>query len=781
MKESYLAYPFWSNKYDSYVISTHHPSHLMQGKQHLVPILHYCFQRALEIANDGLTFDKLSYLEDPEPATFEDWMQGYFQAADHNPETILSYDIETPYKQSKDEGDIALADDESAILRVSFSYIPGQAVSIPWKSDYLSSIAEIFAYDGTKVGWNNGQFDSLKIKQHLPIGGLDIDAMLAWHVLNSSMPKGLGFVTPFYAKTMQMWKHLSKDKPAFYNACDADATLRCWLGIREDLKRNGLWNVFNKHVMEVHRVFKFMSDKGVLLDQQLRAEAEAKLSTMLDGIGDQMEAAIPIAARRLKIYKKTPKDTAGLIQVEQVAPVRRCSICGLVNPKKIHFKAVSAKKLKLGLDNICEDANVLLKDEKVMLWAKPLEFKVSKLGMTNYQKAVNHRAIFDRRKGKTTYDESAIMRLITQHPNDKLYPLVLEHREKQKLLGTYIGVTLLGGAIQGGMPVGPDGRVHTQFTSNPSTLRSASQNPNLQNLPRPTDELSSIIRNLIIASPGNVLYARDFSGIEAVLVGYDAGAPGYIRLARRDVHTFYTAYALHSLDPGRILANDLPLLSWDDTKLFARLSELKGQLKKERNSLYKHLVHAANFMQSAKGAKEKIYNETGIEYDVATVQRVMDIYFELFPEIKRWHGLALLQAEKDGYLRNAFGYLHRFLHVFNYEKLDNGKWDKRPNPDVANKVVAFGPQSNAAAIIKLAMLALHNNHFEEAGQYLRLLVHDELFFDCPESKLDNLDKIVQTVMETPIPELKLPASYNLGSHLSILTEAKKGMRWGSMR
>src|SRR5207245_2472638 len=199
-------------------------------------------------------------------------------------------------------------------------------------------------------------------------------------------------------------------------------------------------------------------------------------------------------------------------------------------------------------------------------------------------------------------------------------------------------------------------------------------------------------------------------------------------------------------------------------KLFARLTDLKSQLKKERNSLYKHLVHAANFMQSAKGAKEKIYNETGIEYDVATVQRVMDIYFELFPEIKRWHGLALLQAEKDGYLRNAFGYLHRFLHVFNYEKLDNGKWDKRPNPDVANKVVAFGPQSNAAAIIKLAMLALHNNHFEEAGQYLRLLVHDELFFDCPESKLDNLDKIVQTVMETPIPELKLPTSYNLGSH-----------------
>lgn len=782
MKESNLAYPFWSHKYNSWIISTHHPSHLMQGKQHLTPLLTYVFERALEIAADGLQLDSLNYIEDPDAWSFQMWVDDYKRAIQADSSLILSYDIETPYKQGKDEADITRSEDgDGAILRCSFSYRPGHSVSVPWRSSYYPALADIFASNGSKVGWNNSQFDAPKIKEYFPINGDDIDAMLAWHVLNSSFPKGLGFVTPFYAQRFPMWKHLSREKPAFYNAADADAALRCWLGIKADLQRNNLWEVFNRHVTEVHRVFKYMSDKGVLLDQQMRRDAELQLAGMLAGIEDAMEAAIPLAAKRLKVFKKAPKDTTGMLQVDGLAKVAVCPNCGMIGVKADHFKSIGKKRLAKGeIDNSCHGFKAQKQEIKQQLWAVPLEWKASKLGLTNYQAAAKHAPVFDRKKGKTTYDESAMMRLMKKYPGDTLYPLILDHREKQKLLGTYIGITQPNGIIKGGMPIGVDGYVHTQFTSNPSTLRSASQNPNLQNLPRPTDDLSKIIRNLIMASPGNILYARDFSGIEAVLVGYDAAAPGYMRLARRDVHTYYTAWALNELEPGRIPTNDLPLLSWDDEKLFTHLAGLKGQLKKERNNLYKHLVHAANFMQSAKGAREKIYAETGQEFDISRVQRVMDIYFELFPEIRKWHYAVLLQAEKDGYLRNAFGYLHRFSHVFNYEKVGT-KWEKRPNPDVANKVVAFGPQSNAAGIIKEAMLVLFQNHFEEAGQYLRLLVHDELLSDVPEGQLDNVDRLSQTVMEAPIPQFRLPENYNLGPYLSILTEAKQGFRWALMK
>jgi hypothetical protein len=83
---------------------------------------------------------------------------------------------------------------------------------------------------------------------------------------------------------------------------------------------------------------------------------------------------------------------------------------------------------------------------------------------------------------------------------------------------------------------------------------------------------ANIIRNLVVAQPGHVLYARDFSGIEAVLTGYFALDPRYIRLAKRDVHTYYTVYALYELEGGaRIKAADLPDLDWPDDRLFPHL------------------------------------------------------------------------------------------------------------------------------------------------------------------------------------------------------------------
>ncbi len=290
-------------------------------------------------------------------------------------------------------------------------------------------------------------------------------------------------------------------------------------------------------------------------------------------------------------------------------------------------------------------------------------------------------------------------------------------------------------------------------------------------------DLSKIIRNLIVAAPGCVFSARDFSGIEAVLCGYFAAAPRYIRLAKMDVHSYYTAYALHEID-GRVKGNDLPLLSWDDEKLSSHLAGIKKEFKLDRNNLYKHLVHGNNFMQGPKGTQEKVFHETGTDVPLATIKKVMEVYFSLFPEIRKWHTTLLLQADRDGFLKNPFDYVHRFYKVYDYEKI-GGKWEKHPGPD-ANKVIAFLPQSTAAAIIKEAMLRLYFSRFEEAGQYLRLLVHDELFSEVPKDIVQRVDAVVKEEMERPIEQLPLPASYGMGKHLVILTEGKSGERWGGM-
>ena len=335
---------------------------------------------------------------------------------------------------------------------------------------------------------------------------------------------------------------------------------------------------------------------------------------------------------------------------------------------------------------------------------------------------------------------------------------------------------------------GQDGRIRTIYTHNPSTLRLASQNPNMQNLPRGDSKdkaaLSNLIRNLIVPTPGWILGARDFSGIEAVLVGYDAiahhpSAKDYIRLAMRDVHSFYTAYALYEVE-GKISANDLPQLSWDDDKLFTRLAEIKQEFKKDRNNLYKHLVHAINFGQGHYGARDKIYEETNIIYDPKLILKLMDIYKALFPAIPAWQKNIRLQAHDQGFLKNDFNYIHRFNHVFRFEKDKfTDEWERKPGDD-AEAVLAFKPQSNAAGIMKEAMLRLYFERFNEAGQFMRLTTHDELMWECPPEILEDVDRVFVEEMERPIPQMPLPESFNMGTHLRVLSEGKYGYRWGEM-
>jgi uracil-DNA glycosylase family 4 len=787
LKKDYYAYPFWSDIYNCWVLNAPHPAFLVRGKTYLWPIVQFVFTRAIEIAKNGFSYDKADYLLDPDPSSFELWIRGYIRSLDRDPENPLSYDIETPYKvKSKDEDEVgkeeAAQDEDHTILRVSFSYFDGletHTVSIKWSAEYMAGIEKLFAVAPYVLGWNSDKYDYPRVSRFVEIKGLSLDAMVAWHILNTSLPKALGFVTPFYWQTTAMWKHLGDKEPAFYNAKDADAALRNWIGIKRDLIANKLWDVYQRHWIELSKGLKYMSNKGVKMDEAARQAAETQLSTLLDGIEKRMEESVPMQARELKIFKKQPKTiTEGMFEVLKDYPQKFCKGCGLSLVRK--WKKHS---------ELCSNTEVEIIQVPQKVWARPEAFKVSKKRMTAYQSSLKHQAILSRKEKKITFDADALTKLIKRYPSDKLYPTILEHRKVQKLLSTYVGYhDSKTGKIVGGMPVGRDGRIHTVYGRDASTLRYTSEDPNLQNLPRPNpknpDDLVNLIRNLITAEEGSILYARDFSGIEAVLTGYFALDPRYIRLAKRDVHTYYTVYALHELEGGaRIKACDLPDLDWPDDRLFPYLEQLKSQFKAERNNLFKHLVHAANFMQGAMGARDKIFSETGIEYPVKTVQKVMDVYYNLFPKIKQWHRNVLDEAEKDGYLRNPFGYVHRFNKPYDYKKV-LGEWEKTPGPD-ANAVISFKPQSTAVGIITEVILRLYHDRFEEAGQFLRLQVHDELMFETPRPYWEVLDKIVIEEMERPIPQLPLPASWNMGPYLNVLSEAKADFntpsRWGNMR
>jgi hypothetical protein len=356
--------------------------------------------------------------------------------------------------------------------------------------------------------------------------------------------------------------------------------------------------------------------------------------------------------------------------------------------------------------------------------------------------------------------------------------------------------------IKGGMQVGPDGRIHTTFGHNPSSLRLCSFDPNLQNIPRGGKGTDNWVKEFFVAPAGHTFWERDFSGIEARLVGWFSGSSRYTYITGIDVHSFYTAYALNALD-GRITANDLPDLEWPEEKLRARLRDIKAAFKSERNNLYKHLVHGANYLQTPNGAQKHIFKVTGIAYDIKIIRKVMGVYFELFPEISTWHrelaervdGTKKRHAEDDlgagipddridpwslgvCYARNPFGYVHHFYNVLDWEKID-GKWYSTFGED-AKRLVSFLPQSTAAAIIKQAAKRLYYEH-PAIGETLRLLIHDSILGETREGDLEQCLRVSKEVMESPIRELPLDPTWGMGEFLVIGSEAKVGRSWGDMK
>lgn len=805
LKEDYANYVHWSDRHHCWVIATDPPSLLMQGNHYLVPQLQCAAMRAVEVATDGFAYDTPTYIEDPSPSAFAAWAERYLAAVASagaatgggatgataaagpvgqpaRPQCPLSVDIETPRKQKargKEDTLTREEEDDYIILRCSFGWEVGEAVSIPWRAEYMPTVERLLMADSPKVFWNY-MYDVPRLKEQVGMRGDTIDAMLAWHVLNSQLEKRLGLVAPFYAKRARMWKHLSGDRPAAYNAQDADMALVCYEGIKADLERAGQWHVFERHVIELNRVLDHMSAAGVLRDEAARTAGEARLTTLLVDAEGRMDAAVPLASRRLKVFKGLPPalrglsgealtvaaTAASLTPVTRTALVPRCPGCRAEKPKAAHFKPLGVKRTKAGEVNPCAGLAVVKAEETVQQWAKVLPFKPSKLQLTAYQTTLKQRAIVNRREQKTTFDEDAIRQLMVRYPKDALYPVILEHRKYQMLRSRYVGVTQPDGRIKGGLEVGRDGRIHTTYSHNPETLRLASQNPAMQNLPRMGADgaLENIVRNLIVAAPGHTLIEFDFSAIESVLVAYDAKWPDGIRLAKLGMHSFLASHVLKR--PAD--------LTWSDDDLRAYFKEIK-----KSTDHHIQLVYAASkrcsHLSAYGGSPRKMHQaEPEVFTSVKYAKWLQDIYWEVAAPVRRWQLAQQMLAHEQGYLRNAFDYVLRFTHVFRFVR-EGGAWVRKPG-DQINDVLAFVPQSTAAGIIKEVMLTLYAD--DRVRPYMRLQVHDSLVFEVPLDKVGEVSAIVRATMEAPIRQLPLPASYAMGTHLTIGVDGKQGARWG---
>lgn len=339
--------------------------------------------------------------------------------------------------------------------------------------------------------------------------------------------------------------------------------------------------------------------------------------------------------------------------------------------------------------------------------------------------------------------------------------------------------------VRGGFLVGPDGRVHTTFTHNPSSLRLSSRGPNLQNLPRAsTSKWANWPKECFVAPAGYQFWGRDFSGIEAVLVGYFAHSARYVRLAKLGVHAFFCSHMV-----GRPVD-----LAWSDGDVKAYFKQLKAEVGGKYDTA-KRCVHGSNYMMTPR----KMFYEYPEDFtDFKHAEKLQGLYFDLFPEIREWHRDLCLRVDGTrrrpnspgtparpdpwtlgvAHVTNPFGYVHRFYNVLDWTKIES-EWVSSYGED-AKRLVSFLPQSTAAAIIKRSAKRLWYDH-PVVGETLRLLIHDEVFGEARDDRVEQCLQVSKQVMEAPILELPLDPTWNLGPHLTIGTEGKVGRSWGAMQ
>ncbi len=453
-------YVHWSDKYQTWVVPTWHPSHILRGQTALTLVFIHDVDRAVDIAKNGFSYLPLDFLSlDPTPRDTDAWVKAFEMAVACRRVGQLSIDIETWDKDQnedelEDEDDEEIKDRSFVIVRCGYSWHDQfdhpHVLSIPWGGEYTQFHRRLCASLIDKVFWNKG-FDVPRILHSgLQIRGVIHDGMESWHVLNSDLRRNLGNVSTFFHPRLQMWKHTSSEQPALYNGVDAYAADVNHAQSVELLKKHELWLVYKGQILDFDPVTSAMTAAGMPVDVGRRREAAQQLTTFHDECRASMQPLVPDEARRLQPkegYVRAPKDTSGLKEVLfDAKQTKRCSICQAIGPRKTHFTnktiKVSQPDISKRAPNPCLGGTTLVSLEGTKRWARVLPFIPSPKQILTYMAFRGHTPFKERDNYgvfKPTTNFKALKKMLGKYGQDRLYGLILQDRKLTKLAGTYIG------------------------------------------------------------------------------------------------------------------------------------------------------------------------------------------------------------------------------------------------------------------------------------------------------------------------------------------------------
>ena len=363
-----------------------------------------------------------------------------------------------------------------------------------------------------------------------------------------------------------------------------------------------------------------------------------------------------------------------------------------------------------------EQNGAILNSKILNSQSKDLESRIKKLEENAYQLAgeefnlgstkqlreiffekLKYRIIKKTPGGQPSTDEKVLAELAEEY---ELPKVLLEHRTLSKLKSTYTD-KLPNQVSQS------TGKVHTSFHQAVTTTgRLSSSDPNLQNIPIRTED-GRRIRQAFEPSKGNKFISADYSQIELRVMAHMSKDLGLLEAFRegQDVHS---KTASEVFDVG--------------------IKDVTSDLRRNAKAINFGLIYGI----SAFGLGKQL----GISRNLAA--EYMAMYFEKYPDVKKYMESTKEFASQNGYVETLFG-RRLYLRDINATNAMRRQASERA-------AINAPVQGTAADIMKIAMINMHKAIKKEKSEAkLILQVHDELILDTPK---DEIDKIVSLITDS---------------------------------
>tara|TARA_B100000508_G_scaffold60333_2_gene47473 strand:+ start:29096 stop:31432 length:2337 start_codon:yes stop_codon:yes gene_type:complete len=301
--------------------------------------------------------------------------------------------------------------------------------------------------------------------------------------------------------------------------------------------------------------------------------------------------------------------------------------------------------------------------------------------------------------GQRSTRESELVKMMEDH---EIIPLILEYRELQKLLSTYIDTLHT--------TLDKENRLHADFVqAGTTTGRMASINPNLQNIPIKSDR-GKVIRNAFIPAKGYKLGVFDYSQIELRIAAFLSGDEKLMEVFKtgQDVHQAVAA------------------------EVFGVPAE---QVDKEMRRRAKAINFGILYGMGVNALKK------AIDSTQAEAQEYLNEYFSKYHKLSEYLEHTKGNARKFGYTETMFGRRRHFEGISSSLPFVRAQAER-----MALNAPIQGTQSD---IIKIAMVKVDEFLKKEGHDaHLVLQVHDELVY---EMKDPSIAPKIKEIMENAVP------------------------------